>query len=196
MFKIRVMLEKEVTRETVESDYKKYIPKECIKRHSFFIKKPIHDALGKISAHDPLFVREQYLKQFENMAPNYLCEEYKALMEKGNQNTSARVLLRISAKEISFNQMDDNNNEWKKLCAIEDLCFVSIRQESNTVEVSRNNGIPSYLEFKTYSLLMSFVSALDGYYRLAARWTFNLCGDAVTPSLERLHRLKCHGPVG
>ncbi|XP_014205005.1 tyrosine-protein kinase hopscotch [Copidosoma floridanum] len=192
----RVMLEKEMTREVIESDYKKYIPKECIKRHSFFIKKPIHDALGKISAQDSLFVREQYLKQFENMAPNYLCEEYKAMMEKGMPSPPARVLLRISAKEIGYNELEINNSEWKTLCSIEDLCFISIRKDDNVVEVSRNNGIPSYLMFKSISLLMSFVSALDGYYRLAARWTYNLCGDAVTPSLERLHRLKCHGPVG
>lgn len=50
----RVMLEKDIPRETVESDYKKYIPKEVIKRHSIFIKKPIHDTLGKIkkAGHD------------------------------------------------------------------------------------------------------------------------------------------------
>ena len=69
-------------------------------------------------------------------------------------------------------------------------------RQDNTVEVSRKNGIPSYLKFNSNSLLMSFVSTLDGYYRLSIKWTFNLCGDAVTPSLEYLHRLKCHGPVG
>lgn len=44
----RVMLEKDIPRESVENDYKKYIPKEVIKRHHFFIKRPIHDTLGKI----------------------------------------------------------------------------------------------------------------------------------------------------
>lgn len=44
----RVMLEKDIPQDTVESDYKKYVPKEVVKRHSFFIKKPIHDILGKI----------------------------------------------------------------------------------------------------------------------------------------------------
>ena len=71
-----------------------------------------------------------------------------------------------------------------------------VYRQDSTVEVSRKNGIPSYLEFNEKSVLMSFVSALDGYYRLSIKWTFNLCGDAITPSLERLHRLKCHGPVG
>lgn len=44
----RVMLEKDIPQETVESDYKKYIPKEVLRKHAFFIKKPVHESLGKI----------------------------------------------------------------------------------------------------------------------------------------------------
>lgn len=44
----RVMLEKDIPRETVQNDYKKYIPKEVIKRHAFFIKRPIRETLAKI----------------------------------------------------------------------------------------------------------------------------------------------------
>ncbi|KAJ8678849.1 hypothetical protein QAD02_014636 [Eretmocerus hayati] len=191
----RVMLEKDIARDIIGSDYKKYIPKECIKRHSFFIKKPIYNALARLSGHDATFVKEQYLNQFETMAPNYLCEEYKALMDRALPNPPVRVLMRINVTDIKYCHLDESNSNWRSLCAIEDLCFVSVRQD-NTVEVSRKNGIPSYLKFNNNLLLMSFVSALDGYYRLSIKWTFNLCGDAVTPSLERLHRLKCHGPVG
>jgi len=74
------------------------------------------------------------------------------------------------------------------------LMFIS--RQDNTVEISRKNGIPSYLKFTTNAMLMSFVSGLDGYYRLSIKWTFNLCRDIITPTLERLHKLKCHGPVG
>lgn len=76
------------------------------------------------------------------------------------------------------------------------FCFIVAPRQDSTVEVSRKNGIPSYLKFGTNALLMSFVSALDGYYRLAIKWTFNLCRDVTTPSLEKLHKQKCHGPVG
>ncbi|CAK9807573.1 Tyrosine-protein kinase hopscotch [Anthophora plagiata] len=189
----RVMLEKGVPRETVESEYRKYIPKECIKRHAFFIKKPIHNALRKISGYDANYVKEQYLKQFECMAPNYPYEEYEALMDRDLQNPPAKVTLRVNVDEVKY--CETIATSWTILCAIEDLCFVSIRQD-NTVEISRKNGIPSYLKFSKNTHLMSFVSALDGYYRLAVKWTFNLCGEIVTPSLERLHKLKCHGPVG
>lgn len=44
----RVMLEKDIPKEIVESEYKKYIPKEVIKRHAFFIKKPIRETLVKL----------------------------------------------------------------------------------------------------------------------------------------------------
>lgn len=121
------MLEKDIAQETVESDYKKYIPKECIKKHQFFAKKPIHNALASIrmSGYDASFVKEQYLNQFETMAPNYLCEEYKALMDQ--PTTALAILLRVNANEIKYYHLDDNNNAWRTLCAIEDLCFVSIR---------------------------------------------------------------------
>ncbi|KMQ94378.1 tyrosine-protein kinase hopscotch [Lasius niger] len=193
----RVMLEKQLSRETVESEYKKYIPKECIKRHAFFVKKPIYNALAEISGEhlDASYVKEQYLQQFEGMAPNYLYEEYKALMDKGVPNPAVKVLLRVNREEIKYSETD--TDDWKILCAIEDLCFISIR-EDNTVEISRKNGIPTYLKFMghTNGMLMSFVSVLDGYYRLSIKWTFNLCNDVITPTLERLHNLKCHGPVG
>ncbi|XP_029155540.1 tyrosine-protein kinase hopscotch [Nylanderia fulva] len=193
----RVMLEKQLPREIIESEYKKYIPKECIKRHAFFVKKPIYNALAEISGEhlDASYVKEQYLQQFESMAPNYLYEEYKALMDKGVPNPPAKVLLRINREEIKYCETD--TDDWKTLCTIGDLCFISIR-EDNTVEISRKNGIPSYLKFMghTNGMLMSFVSALDGYYRLSIKWTFNLCRDVTTPTLDRLHDLKCHGPVG
>ncbi|KAK1137185.1 hypothetical protein K0M31_001709 [Melipona bicolor] len=121
----RVMLEKRLPRETVESEYRKYIPRECIKRHAFFIKKPIHNALRKISGYDANYVKEQYLKQFECMAPNYPYEEYEALMDRGLQNPPAKVILRVNVNEIKYSET--LATPWTTLCAIEDLCFVSIR---------------------------------------------------------------------
>lgn len=92
----RVILEKDIPREIVESDYKKYIPKEVLKRHSFFIKKPIHDSLGKIkkSGHDAWYVKAEYLKQLEAMAPEYLSEEYRAVTDM--EGSVCSVYVRVS----------------------------------------------------------------------------------------------------
>ncbi|XP_072764255.1 tyrosine-protein kinase hopscotch [Anoplolepis gracilipes] len=194
----RVMLEKQVPQATVESDYKKYIPKECIKRHAFFVKKPIYNALAGISKEhlDASYVKEQYLQQFESMAPNYLYEEYTASMEKNALDPSTKVLLRVNREEIKY--CESSNDDWKTLCTIEDLCFISIDRNDNTVNIARKTGQPTILTFKEHTkrMLISFVTVLDGYYRLSIKWTFNLCKEVITPSLDRLYKLKCHGPVG
>lgn len=85
--------------------------------------------------------------------------------------------------------------EWHHICSIEDLCTVALKKEVQ-IEISRKNGIPFYVGFKSLDVTYSFVSLLDGYYRLSTKWTFNLCRDVITPSLQRLHSLRCHGPVG
>ncbi|XP_046997738.1 tyrosine-protein kinase hopscotch [Schistocerca americana] len=196
----RVMLETGVDRDNVESDYKKYIPKEVVKHHMFFIKRPIHESLCQISngssKHDAWYVKGEYLKQFEEMAPNYLTEEYKALMDEGGSIVAVWMKINPFHKEmpgISFRY--DGKKQWSHLCAIDDLCFISVRSD-RTIEISRKTGIPSYLKFQSTPMLLSFVSLLDGYYRLMVKWTFNLCKDVPTPSLKRLYMLKCHGPVG
>lgn len=44
----RVMLEEGLTKRAVESDYKKYMCKEVLKKHSFFLKKPINSTLSSL----------------------------------------------------------------------------------------------------------------------------------------------------
>ena len=121
------MVEKNISRDAVVSDYKKYIPRECIKKHSFFIRKPIYNALGKITGHNAPFVKEQYLNQFETIAPNYLHEEYKALMDTGIPDSPIGVTLRVNAIEVKYCSTDEHELQWKTLCTIEDLCFISKR---------------------------------------------------------------------
>lgn len=85
--------------------------------------------------------------------------------------------------------------DWHHLCTIEELCYISVRKDG-TVEISRKNGIPFSLKFNSIFAMLSFVSLLDGYYRLTCKWIFNLCKDVFTPSLQKLYTMKCHGPVG
>lgn len=62
------------------------------------------------------------------------------------------------------------------------------------MEVSRINGVPQYFLMGSEEALKSCVGALNGYYRLMEKWTFDLCGEFPTPSLEKLKSLRCHGP--
>ena len=64
------------------------------------------------------------------------------------------------------------------------------------MEISRINGVPQYFLLDNEEAIKSCVGALNGYYRLSEKWTFDLCGELGTPCLAKLRSLKCHGPVG
>ncbi|XP_071446998.1 tyrosine-protein kinase hopscotch [Hetaerina americana] len=195
----RVMVEESVDISVVESDYKKYIPKEFVRRHPFFIKKPIHNSLEKIKnggTRDPTYIKGEYLSQFEGIAPNYMIETYKAVTDY--EGAPCHISLTVNPYHSDMPGVlfsTSGTKEWQLLCTIEDLCYLSARNDG-TVEISRRNGIPSYLKFKKNLIMYSFISLLDGYYRLMVKWTFNLCKDVVTPSLQKLYKIKCHGPIG
>lgn len=87
----RVILETGASRDAVESDYKKFIPKEVYKSHMLFLKQPMQKSLGSMidrcvrqGKHEAWYVKNQYLNQLEGLAPNYLCEEFKALVDEGD----------------------------------------------------------------------------------------------------------------
>ncbi|XP_045460768.1 tyrosine-protein kinase hopscotch isoform X2 [Harmonia axyridis] len=202
----RVMLEKDIPKEIVENEYRKYIPKEVLKRHAFFIKKPIRETLSKLqkTKHDVGFVKDEYLNQLNLLAPDYLSETYKAVMDQ--DGSTIHILIKVSPPNSSSENdeanlaaikysLESKKDKWQLIGTIEDMAYVSIRIDG-TVEISRTNGIPFYLKFNALPSMWSFISLLDGYYRLSCKWTFNICKDAPTPSLQKLYIMKCHGPVG
>lgn len=196
----RVMIDEKISLEQVEADYKKYIPLSLFKNHFLFIKPKIHTHLSKIRIskdQDGWFVKEEYLRMFEHIAPNYLSETYNA---EGSEHPKQKIVLLdvnpFHKEEPGIRcRFDGRDEEWKYLCSIENLCYISVRTDA-TVEICRKNGIPSYFRFTSERVMYSFVSLLDGYYRFSCKWTFNLCKDVYSPSLKRLYMLKCHGPVG
>ncbi|KAF7271454.1 hypothetical protein GWI33_015675 [Rhynchophorus ferrugineus] len=196
----RVILETGVTREMIASDYKKYLPKDVLKKHAFFIKKPIYDNLGMLqnSQLDAPYVKAEYIRQLDLIAPEYLSESYKAVTDLDGQHPYA-ITVKLSpflANEPGLKYcLESKKDTWILICTIEDLGFIAIRKDG-AIEISRKNGIPFYLKFPSIDNMYSFISLMDGYYRLTCKWTFNLCREVSTPSLKKLHMMKCHGPVG
>lgn len=84
--------------------------------------------------------------------------------------------------------------QWVHLAAIEDLCFLSTTDDG-TVEISRKTGIPIHLKFLSTSTMFSFITLLNGYYRLMVNWNFDLCASTNTPSLSKLKSIRSHGPI-
>lgn len=92
----RVILETGATKEAVGRDYKKFIPKSTYNYHWFFAKNPMRKSLdtveNNLSSKNKLeasYVKTTYLTQLENLAPNYFCEEFNAVVEEGDNEQRA-----------------------------------------------------------------------------------------------------------
>ncbi|KAI5736172.1 hypothetical protein M8J76_000642 [Diaphorina citri] len=157
-----------------------------------------NDLQGKI---DAVYVKQCYLEQFEELCPSYLSEDYKIIIEDISGKTRNQANLRVNAYCPKYPGLsvtyDDTSKNRIHLCSIEDLCFISISHDAQfgNVEISRKNGVPIYIKMYSVYDMISLVSLLDGYYRLQVKWTFNLCKDLPSPSLQTLLHLKCHGPI-
>jgi len=51
------------------------------------------------------------------------------------------------------------------------------------------------VEFEDHQTALSFVTLLDGYYRLQEDFHHHLCKDVESPLISQLQMLRCHGPV-
>lgn len=91
----RAILEEDKSRETVEQNYKQFMPKEVVKQHTIFLKKPVQENLKKIMNNNTVdtqyvsVIKDSYLEQFNSIAPDYLEEEYKALCYESGGTVSA-----------------------------------------------------------------------------------------------------------
>ncbi|XP_060069118.1 uncharacterized protein LOC132549219 [Ylistrum balloti] len=84
---------------------------------------------------------------------------------------------------------------------IKELCSASVTpnylNNANTwnVHLDRTNGRPEVLEFESSELAESFVSCLDGYYRLIHDFYLSLCCKMEPLSILSLRKIKSHGPI-
>jgi len=95
----RTILEEGESKESIEQNYKQFMPKEVVKQHMDFLKKPVQDTLKKlinnntVDTHYVSVIKEGYLEQFNSIAPDYLEEEYKTLYNENGSvlNVTFRV---------------------------------------------------------------------------------------------------------
>ncbi|KAH7966577.1 hypothetical protein HPB49_017871 [Dermacentor silvarum] len=145
-------------------------------------------------------VKEIYVNEFRSIVPEYVCEQFASQVDTDGRVWEVILQVNPYHSQLPGLRMrpraPKENITWTQICSISDLCFVNMVPSNCTVEISRRNGIPQNLRFDSISQMHSFVSLLDGYYRLTEKWTVNLCINLPTPSLTMLRAMRCHGPVG
>lgn len=143
-----------------------------------------------------------YIKDVLNEVQSYGVERYEAKKVSGS--------LRPVHITLDVRQHEDNGNTQYKGLYIDNEFFSSIddfraihitpnhadqTNSSCIVHLDRSNGCPEVLRFDSKTVAESFVSGVNGYYRLITDYYMNLSQRMDLPSLQEINRLKCHGPI-
>ncbi|XP_076614474.1 tyrosine-protein kinase JAK2-like isoform X2 [Chaetodon auriga] len=121
----------------------------------------------------------------------------------------------LSARKVTIIVMGNKGIQWSKgkeeegaeeelqtYCDFPEVIDISIKQankegsvESRIVTLTRQDNQILELEFHLLSEALSFVSLVDGYYRLVADAHHYLCKEVAPPRLLECIQSYCHGPV-
>ncbi|XP_041666012.1 tyrosine-protein kinase JAK2a [Cheilinus undulatus] len=143
----------------------------------------------------------KYLMSLEMLLPSLYAERFQ--------------VTDLSAREVTIVVMGNKGIQWSKgkkeegaeeelqtYCDFPEVIDISIKQankegsvESRIVTLTRQDNKTLELEFHSLSEALSFVSLVDGYYRLVADAHHYLCKEVAPPRLLECIQSYCHGPV-
>uniref|UniRef100_A0AAQ5XUD6 Tyrosine-protein kinase n=1 Tax=Amphiprion ocellaris TaxID=80972 RepID=A0AAQ5XUD6_AMPOC len=189
--------------------YKSFLPKEMraqIQDCNFLTRKRIRFRFKRFiqqfsqcrtTARD---LKLKYLISMESLEKAFYTETFQVREPSGGQ----RIILVAADSGIQWyrEKLKDSDEELQTLCDFPDVTDISIKQvskegaaESRMVTINKQDGKNRELEFPSLSEALSFVSLIDGYYRLTTDAHHYLCKEVAPPRLVEAISSHCHGPV-
>ncbi|XP_030647288.1 tyrosine-protein kinase JAK2 [Chanos chanos] len=206
---MRTAKEKQLSPLDIYNDmsYKSFLPKDMrarIQDYHFVTRKRIRYRFRKFiqqfsqcraTARD---LKLKYLINLESLESGFYTERFQV-----KEPSMGQVTIIVSA---------DNGIQWfgekhkdqvlQTYCDFPDVIDISIRQsntedsnKSYVVSINKQDGKTLELEFVSHAEALSFVSLIDGYYRLTTDAHHYLCKDVAPPRLLEAIDSYCHGPI-
>ncbi|XP_056601981.1 tyrosine-protein kinase JAK2 isoform X1 [Triplophysa dalaica] len=194
-----------------EISYKSFLPKdmrERIQDYHFITRKRIRHRFRKVvqqlsqcraSARD---LKLKYLISLESLDSGFYTERFKVKKPSAEQVTiivSADHGIQLCREQPKDTQLEQDLQTY---CDFAEVVDISIRQAckegrdtNRIVSINRQDGKPLELEFSSSMEALSFVSLIDGYYRLTTDALHYLCKDVAPPHLLEAIESYCHGPI-
>ncbi|KAB5549340.1 hypothetical protein PHYPO_G00066220 [Pangasianodon hypophthalmus] len=142
----------------------------------------------------------KYVASLEVLQPAFYTERFYV-----SQPIVGMVTIVVTGKHgIQWTKGKDNGDgqDLQVYCDFPDVIDISIKQaskdgsvESRIVTINRQDSQTLELEFSSLSEALSFVSLIDGYYRLTTDAHHYLCKEVAPPRLLEAIQCNCHGPV-
>uniref|UniRef100_A0A8C1E6L4 Tyrosine-protein kinase n=1 Tax=Cyprinus carpio carpio TaxID=630221 RepID=A0A8C1E6L4_CYPCA len=202
---MRIAKEKQCSPLDIYNDisYKFFLPKdmrEQIQDCHFVTRKRIRYRFRKVvqqlsqcraSARD---LKLKYLISLESLDSGFYTEYFQV-----KKHSAEQVTIIVSA---------DHGIQWyiatdlQTYCDFGEVVDISVRQANKEgtnmnriVSINRQDGKTLELVFSSSMEALSFVSLIDGYYRLTTDAHHYLCKDVVPPHLLEAIESYCHGPI-
>uniref|UniRef100_A0AAQ4PYC5 Tyrosine-protein kinase n=1 Tax=Gasterosteus aculeatus aculeatus TaxID=481459 RepID=A0AAQ4PYC5_GASAC len=138
----------------------------------------------------------KYLMSLEMLLPSLYAERFQVA------DLSARQVTIVVTGDTGIQWSKGKEEELQTYCDFAEVIDVSIKQankegsaESRIVTLTRQDNQILELEFQSLAEALSFVSLVDGYYRLVADAHHYLCKEVAPPRLLECIQSHCHGPV-
>ncbi|XP_034026851.1 tyrosine-protein kinase JAK2 isoform X2 [Thalassophryne amazonica] len=142
----------------------------------------------------------KYLISMESLEKAFYTEAFQV-----EQPPSRQLTIFVAAEtgiQWCHQNLKDSEQELQTLCDFVDVTDISIKQaskegvaESRVVSINKKDGKIVELEFPNLPDALSFVSLIDGYYRLTADALHYLCKEVAPPRLVEANASHCHGPI-
>ncbi|KAJ8277414.1 hypothetical protein GJAV_G00074910 [Gymnothorax javanicus] len=164
--------------------------------------KHILRKLGRCPAGDHS-LKIKYLIELSALEPSQGTESFQVhdpgWQQKGEEPRCK--FLQVSG-EIGLQTRAANDQEWQTFCDFPEIVDISLKEcreqaslESRVVTVTRLDDRCLEAEFRTLKEALSFVSLIDGYFRLTTDSCHYFCQEVAPPSLLSDIKNHCHGPI-
>nr|AMV91901.1 janus kinase 2a [Acanthogobius hasta] len=143
----------------------------------------------------------KYLMSLEMLLPSLYTERFSVSDVSAHQVTIV-VTGNTGIQWSKVKEVEGSDKDLQTYCDFPEVIDISIKQankegsaESRIVTLTRQDSQTLELEFHSLSEALSFVSLVDGYYRLVSDAHHYLCKEVAPPRLLECIQSYCHGPV-
>uniref|UniRef100_A0A8C6T5Z3 Tyrosine-protein kinase n=1 Tax=Neogobius melanostomus TaxID=47308 RepID=A0A8C6T5Z3_9GOBI len=162
-----------------------------------FLKK-----LGNCSV-DACTLKVKYLIELAAIEPSLGSEVFRV---DCTSSKSAPTHVRVSGEtgiSTKENGDPDGEMEWQIFCDFQDITDISVQrvclenmgQDSRVVTITRRDDRCLEAKFSSLTEALSFVSLIDGYFRLTTDSSHYFCSTIAPPSILEGIKNHCHGPI-
>ncbi|XP_074490739.1 tyrosine-protein kinase JAK2 isoform X2 [Sebastes fasciatus] len=163
-----------------------------------FLKK-----LGSCSV-DECCLKLKYLIELAGIEPSLGSETFQVNPSSSpSKSTFSHVRVTGEGGIETGGSCNPDDALWQTFCdfkeiidiSINRVCHEQVPQDSRMVTITRKDDICLEANFQSLKEALSFVSLVDGYFRLTTDSSHYFCQDIAPPSILEGIKNHCHGPI-